>query len=715
MTTAQQPTRDSILANLGKLRETTEAQATVEGDYAPAFTPKTIQPKPTTFRKGGLMDMAEDASTSEQSKELTDFIGTVSMMDAIKKWGKPQSGYKSTGPQGILIRCPKPEHVDKNPSCSVELGKGLFHCFSCDAQGDKYTLAAIHYGLDLGTYQQGHNFVELKEKMAMDLGYTVYESAGVKMVQAPQAPQAPTSAPVMPANPAPSTIIKLDDGSYLDQSTGELVDAPVRPQPVQFTGGVFGDNAVANPEPVQSRPTPVNLAEFIDADESDSNVKPVLDWIPLGKNRSFIDQYMSCASQKPYPEVFGFAGALICLGFVGNRDIRLKSVKPIHSGIGFVTVADSGVGKSEALRDAQEILGKVMPWRNAELAIGTGGQVVPVSGVKDVLGSASGEDLIKQFQDVVQIPNGQNGDGSTHFEEERYPVNGLISYEELETLIDKSVARGATTKKRLMAFLDGAPKLNNSSITNGKIEAVHPFSMLYTSVPTKTVNNLLTDRDSSSGFINRLAFFVGERKFWDPRNMEIVDMSPAENALRELKEFWDTQGPTIIDYDHDGKEAMANYILNVSNKLQHSDDSMMGRLDMMFWKIIVLICINEKSKIATEDIVNKAINLHQYFISTYKFVSREVYDPITNPQASDLDDRVLKRIINVMAKKKAQGKELPEEYAVFATEVRKSVERHLDKPGRTKSQVLGQALKALVDIGEIKSVNTASGIAYYKD
>lgn len=33
-------------------------------------------------------------------------------------------------------------HDETNPSCSVDLSRGLYHCFGCGAAGDAYTLIA---------------------------------------------------------------------------------------------------------------------------------------------------------------------------------------------------------------------------------------------------------------------------------------------------------------------------------------------------------------------------------------------------------------------------------------------------------------------------------------------------------------------------------------------------------------------------------------------
>jgi DNA primase len=55
---------------------------------------------------------------------------------------------------GLWIRCPLPQHDDRDPSCSVTHGKdGLVRvrCFSCAFKGDVFTLIAVAKGLNIET------------------------------------------------------------------------------------------------------------------------------------------------------------------------------------------------------------------------------------------------------------------------------------------------------------------------------------------------------------------------------------------------------------------------------------------------------------------------------------------------------------------------------------------------------------------------------------
>ena len=702
MTAISNPDKSQILANINRLREST-TPPTDPHSAAPAPMPGHFSPQPVTFRKGGIVDKATEVTLSDADKDLTDFLDGLPMMDALKAWGKPQKTYRSVGPQSVLIRCPKPEHPDNNPSASCDLVEGVYRCHSCLEGGDRYTMAALHHGFNMATHQDGRNFRELKKKMALDLGYTITESAGTTTLKAPKPP----------ANPAPaSNLVHLEDDNWLDPTTGELVNPPSvqpvelpTPQPVELTGGVF------SAEP-QLAPQPVDFSELIE-DETVAHVAPSLDWVPLGRNRSFIDTYMKYVSEMSYPDEYGFAAALLCLGFIGGRQVGLHGEETTIGNLGIITVGGTGIGKTRAVRHAQAVLGEVMPWRRAELALGTGGQVVPGTGVKDITGAASGENLIRQFEDVVKVPNGTSPDGTPHYEEERMPVNGLIVFEEYETFIGKASATGSTLRQRLMNFLDGGGKVENTTNTQGEYRAINPFASLYTSIQPAVVHRIMNEHDEQTGFLNRVVFVTGQPKATHYYRQAPVDNTPVVKALRELRDYWAGVSDPYLGFTPDAMAMAIEYQKKTTEPLKRSGQGIFGRLEVTFNKAIVLICVNEMTTTITPDIVSKAIHLTNYFIETYRYVNRELYDPATNPSVDTLDDRILKRVHEVMAKKKAKGAESVEESAATTTEVRRSVARHLNRPGTTPSQVLSRALKALVDTGELAAVNMARGTAYY--
>lgn len=47
-----------------------------------------------------------------------------------------------------IIVCPDPKHLDENPSCSINLDSGYWHCFSCGVGGDLVDLASLVTGVE---------------------------------------------------------------------------------------------------------------------------------------------------------------------------------------------------------------------------------------------------------------------------------------------------------------------------------------------------------------------------------------------------------------------------------------------------------------------------------------------------------------------------------------------------------------------------------------
>ena len=702
MTAISNPDKNQILANINKLREST-TPPTDPHSAAPAPMPGHFSPQPATFRKGGIVDKATEVTLTDADKDLTDFLDGLPMMDALKAWGKPQKTYRSVGPQSVLIRCPKPEHPDNNPSASCDLVEGVYRCHSCLEGGDRYTMAAIHHGFNMATHQDGKNFRDLKKKMALDLGYTITESAGTTTLKAPT--------PAPPANPAPaSNLVHLEDDNWLDPATGELVNPP-SVQPVELPA------PEVSATPFQPTPTPVPVTFGSDEEEEEEGVgvrvKPKLDWVPLGKNRSFIDTYMNAVERDEYPSEFAFASALICLSFVAGRHIKLKAKRNVVAPLGIVTVAGTGVGKTRALNDALKVLKEVMPWKGAELAIGSGGQVVPGNGVKSVKGVGSGENLIRQFQDIVKVPKGVDGNGEPMYEEVESPVNGVISFNELSQFVGKASLTGSTLRERMFDFIDFADEVKSSSNTAGSYRAVWPYACLYSSIQPSIIHKVLTESDEHSGQLNRFLFFTGEPKKADHTDLTPIDLTPAIDRFKELNNYWSTKGDLVIDYTDDALKMMADYLDSTLVPLERSGSGLLGRLRVTFWKMLLLICINEMSDVVTPDIIEKGKRLMTYLTATYGYVSGELYDPSGLHDENNLDDLIVARVRKLQKKAIDAGVEGVEDAAVTATDIRRGVDRQLKKMSSSPTQFLNRTIAALVELGALGKVNTGRGARYY--
>lgn len=681
------PDSQIIKERIAALKAQQPSFTTPDGQPMPSIP---IQPKPAQFRKAGLLQQAKELSLSDDAKAIDELVEALPMQEAVNLWGKPQTDFKRTGANSVLIRCPNPAHPDRNPSANCDLEQGLFNCFGCDASGDKYALAALHHGIP--DYQSGKNFVDLKHKIATDLGYTITETAGTTTLTPPATPQVLQPVDLNAVNPAPPApavqpLQQLDDGTWYDPSTGEITTPPApTPQPV-----------------IQ----PVSFDDI--EDEPELRLAPHLDWLPVGKNRSFLDRYMNCTQRDRYPDSLAFSAALTCLAFVGGRDVTIDMQDPIMGNFGMVMVANTGVGKSRAFAHAWRVLREVMPWKNAELAITSGGHVIPGHGVKAIPGSGSGENMIKQFEDTVKIQKGVDFKGDPVYEDEHYPVNGLISFNEFSQFVGKSSATGSTMRERVMDFLDGREEISNDTNTQGSYKAVKPFACMSTAVQPAVVHRLMSENDEASGFLNRFMFFTGSKKPRPVTKVPPVDMSDATAAMKELKAFWDAQGPTKIDDDAVWNDKYA-YLKSVSDPLEENGSGIYGRLEALFHKLLILICINECSTVVTPDILDKAIHLHQYFIKTFEYVSEEMYNPLSTPSGksavSHNEDKIIERLMKVMKAKKDAGAQTIEQYGASAREIHTGTRKTINL------EQLNRTLKQMVEIGALTSTQAGRKTVY---
>lgn len=58
-------------------------------------------------------------------------------------------GAKPAGLGKWVCRCPF--HADKSASMSIDVARGLWHCFGCNAGGDAFTYAELRFGLDFAS------------------------------------------------------------------------------------------------------------------------------------------------------------------------------------------------------------------------------------------------------------------------------------------------------------------------------------------------------------------------------------------------------------------------------------------------------------------------------------------------------------------------------------------------------------------------------------
>lgn len=145
--------------------------------------PEAIAP-PVNHGYDEFVPDAEPAWTkSSQEVEVDRQLDGFTILDVYTRLNV--KGFTPTGTGNrFMVRCPSPSHEDKTPSAWIDLDRGrdgLYCCGRChngkaNDGGDKFDLAAAHYGYPLPGYRYTHAFREVRDRLAADLGISAVTS-----------------------------------------------------------------------------------------------------------------------------------------------------------------------------------------------------------------------------------------------------------------------------------------------------------------------------------------------------------------------------------------------------------------------------------------------------------------------------------------------------------------------------------------------------------
>jgi hypothetical protein len=168
-------------------------------------------------------DLIPDPGDPERrGDDLDAFLEPLTTLDAYDRWSS--KGPATGRGRELKIRCPNPEHDDAHPSASLNTETDVWCCYVCVNPttggmwgGDKYDIAAWHFGFDVPGYKnEGGAFLALRKEMAKDLGW-----AGVPTVVRPTPPApGPAWAPIESNPVASAPSFKFESGG------GWVLDAP---------------------------------------------------------------------------------------------------------------------------------------------------------------------------------------------------------------------------------------------------------------------------------------------------------------------------------------------------------------------------------------------------------------------------------------------------------------------------------------------------------
>lgn len=501
---------------------------------------------------------------------LDEVLDRVDILDAYRRWcGKmePNPGGRT---EGIKISCPNPAHPDANPSAWVNTDNQTWYCGACDIGGDKYDIAAWKFGFSVPGYKNKDQFPKLRVEMATNLGFTVTP--------------------------------KITGGVYLSEPEPVVAGRPLEPAEVR-TETVPAPVALApdHSAPVISGP----FGEIkIGADYDDEQVR--IDWESLIPKHTFLYEWMFQNSQSDEPNEYLFWLGLVALGAAAGNNIRLWDDPPVRPNLFVCLVGSSGSRKSRAVGRLKHFLEEVLPYDADD--DGT-------TGTLSVAAPGSGEALVDVFSKPVydeMAPKMVVGYRA---------VRGLITFNELTDLTERTNRSGSILKPTLMQFFDSADRIAITSRGHGEARADNHFCQVITTTQPKLLRDNVERSDVDSGFLNRWIFVKSVEKPRRALGGKKIDLTTAKSLLGAVRVWCTPRSIALVGPNLDRfEEIFYSELVPVLDQ----DNGILERLDLMFKKIVLLFAINEKTTHPDVDLLNRAANLLKYLIHTYEVTDKNI-------------------------------------------------------------------------------------------
>lgn len=285
---------------------------------------------------------------SKRNTELDAIVDGIDIITAYNKWSGKGIVDPGSRTEGIKVRCPNPAHPDNHPSAWINTDKQVWACGACEMGGDKFDIAAWHFGMPVPGYKSGKNFPELRTRMAASMGYIVKRENGVTTVEKPVA-TGPDGATIELGPPAPP------------EELAEVVE--LRPR--------------------------LDVIEDIE-----------LDWRPLCPPGTFLDTYMKQTVVDDVPEEYHLWNGLLAISVAIGRDATLADTRPVYGNLFICILGQTGSGKSKSKYLLDTLLHMALPYSPTD----------PWNkGVLRTNAPASAEALIWTFQKRIVDPSKPKG------------------------------------------------------------------------------------------------------------------------------------------------------------------------------------------------------------------------------------------------------------------------------------------------------------------
>jgi len=516
--------------------------------------------------------------TRPEDDGLDAAIEGIDILDAYRKWCGKMEPVVGSKRESIMISCPNPSHPDKNPSAWINLDKQVWACGGCGFEGgDKYDIAAWHFGEPVPGYKDAKRFPDLRRKMAADFGWVVRKTiGGTEYVE---------------------KAIEVVEEDELDEDT--------------VTADIGDDDPIAA---VVSLPSvEPETTEF------DPGSTMFIDWETLLQEGTFMHDWMTAVTVDDLPHEYYFWLGLQALATAVGNNVRLNDFVPVKANLYVCLYGPTGSGKSRSMVPFRNLITEVMPWEGDSTTESNGTRFLPMPG--------SAEALLDSMRHEVEAS------GTMPIRE--VPTRTWLKIDEFSSFIARATRKGSSLKEILIELfdvLDG--KVATHSRASGLTEVESPFFQITTTTQPSAIHAFLKVTDTESGFLNRWVFAGGT-----PR-VERIGYGGVAPKLDlpafSLKMIYDwAETPKLMSLEGDALKLWLDFFHGTVVARGATDSALASRIDLLLKKLIVLFTINEMEETPSVKAVEQAISLFEYLCASFILLGADI--TITDNQACQQD------------------------------------------------------------------------------
>ena len=530
---------------------------------------------------------------SQRDQDLTSAVAQLGIVEAYRRWcGKmePKIGNRH---ESIMVSCPIPGHEDRNPSAWLNSDKNLGNCALCGGF-DIWDLLAIHMGMPWPSYKTS-NFVEVKERMAQELGLALVTSGGMEFVRPLPNPQ-PSEALV--SSPAPNVV------ETPENTPVEAVNTEIQTEIHQTP-----DTSTETYE--TSRSEPMGTGSFTGIP---------IDWRNLlnPNDSTFLHEWMSAQQKSDLPKEYYLWIGLVGLGMTVGNNVQMDDATPVRANLLVCLLGPSGVGKSRAISPMITLLDEL---GGVERTDPESAQAIHRRLLKQTI-DANGSDVVAAHE----------------------PVKYLAYIDEFSSLIARQARSSSTIKQAFMQLYDSAsPWGYDAKIDPLERAKDHFVSVLTTSQPA-VLGSLLDRNDANSGFLNRWVYASGIVP--PPRSLitdNPLDIPFFVKLLRKIR-TWSETVTEPLQFETQAFQKWDKFFHK--NLAKFRDGSFDGppiftRSELLLKKLMLLFAIDGRRKWISVADVDRALALWPYIEKGYQFISKETTETAEVKIAATMEEAIL--------------------------------------------------------------------------